>query len=213
MKSLLIKLQQVQNELNATKDCFNTFGKYNYRNAEKLLTYIKPLLYRYNIVMVLKEDIVSMGGENYIKSIATLYDLDSDDKIENTSFAKEDKNAPGMSPSQMSGCSISYSRKYNLGGLFLFDDGVDADSNYGKNHSPNSQIQSEATKTRDRVDYNNMTKEQKILNIKTQINDCSTIDELSALFKKIGKWSENAEIRNFFTKRKNEINQGQDHAF
>ena len=205
MKSLLRKLQQVQNELKASKDCFNRFGKYNYRNAEKLLTYIKPLLYRYNIVMVLKEDIVSMGGENYIKSIATLYDLDSDDKIENTSFAKEDTNAPGMSPSQMSGCSISYSRKYNLGGLFLFDDGIDADSNY----SQNSQTPSEATKTIDRT----MTKEQKILNIKTQINDCSTIAELSALFKKIGKWSENAEIRNFFTKRKNEINQGQDPAF
>ena len=204
MKTLLRKLQQVQNELKATKDCFNKFGKYNYRNAEKLLTDIKPLLDRYNIVMVLKEDIVSMGGQNYIKSIATLYDLDSDDTIENTSFAKEDTNAPGMSPCQMSGCSISYSRKYNLGGLFLFDDGVDADSNYVKNYSPNVQSPSEAP---------NMTKEQKILNIKSQINDCSTINELSALFKKIGKWSENAEIRNFFTKRKNEIIQGQDPAF
>lgn len=213
MKNLLRKLQQVQNELKATKDCFNKFGKYNYRNAEKLLTDIKPLLDKYNMVMVLKEDIVSMGGQNYIKSIATLYDLDSDDTIENTSFAKEDTNAPGMSPSQMSGCSISYSRKYNLGGLFLFDDGVDADSNYSKNYSPNVQSPSEATKTSDRTDYSNMTKEQKILNIKIQINDCSTIDELSALFKKIGKWSENAEIRNFFTKRKNEIIQGQDPAF
>lgn len=199
MKNLLRKLQQVQNELKATKDCFNKFGKYNYRNAEKLLSDIKPLLDKYNIVMVLKEDIVTMGGHNYIKSIATLYDLDSDDSIENTSFAKEDTNAPGMSPSQMSGCSISYSRKYNLGGLFLFDDGVDADSNYSKNYSP-----SEAP---------NMTKEQKILHIKIQINDCSTIDELSALFKKIGKWSENAEIRNFFTKRKNEIIQEKDPAF
>ena len=208
MKNLLRKLQQVQNEFNSKKDCFNKFGKYNYRNAEKLLTDLKPLLDKYNIVMVLKEDIVSMGGQNYIKSIATLYDLDSDETIENTSFAKEDTNAPGMAPSQMSGCSISYSRKYNLGGLFLFDDGVDADSNYSKNYSP-----SEAPKTSDRVDYSNMTKEQKILSIKSQINDCSSMDELSALFKKRGKWSENAEIRNFFTKRKNEIIQGQDPAF
>ena len=97
--------------------------------------------------------------------------------------------------------------------MFLFDDGIDADNNYGKNYSTNVQIPSEAPKTSDRVDYSNMTKEQKILNIKSQINDCSTIDELSALFKKIGKWSENAEIKNFFTKRKNEIIQSQDPAF
>lgn len=197
MKNVLVKLQLVQSELKAGKDCFNSFGKYKYRNAEKLLTEIKPLLDKHKLVLTLQEEVVNMGNHNYIKSIATLYDLESDDTLVNTSFAKEDEKAAGMSASQMSGCSISYSRKYNLGGLFLFDDGVDADSNYtSSDNNPQPQQQK---------DYKSMSKEEKINNIKIQVSTTNTIDGLNTLWGRIGKWTENTEIKQAFTAQKNKL--------
>lgn len=205
MKNVIKKLFTLQQQFNSKKDSYNKFGNYAYRNAEKMLDDLKPLLNSLNLVIVFEETMLET--ENWIQSKIHLIDVDTCEEFTTECVCKVDNDVKGMQAPQTVGAAISYLRKYLLQGLLAVSEGnIDPDCT---NTHGNVQIQSEATKTIDRT----MTKEQKILNIKTQINDCSTIAELSALFKKIGKWSENAEIRNFFTKRKNEINQGQDPAF
>ena len=209
MKNVIKKLFTLQQQFNSKKDSYNQFGKYAYRNAEKMLDDLKPLLNSLNLVIVFEETMLET--ENWIKSTIHLIDIDTCEEFTTECVCKVDNDVKGMQAPQTVGAAISYLRKYLLQGLLAVSEGnIDPDCT---NTHGNVQIPSEAPKTIDRTDYSNMTKEQKILNIKIQINDCSTIDELSALFKKIGKWSENAEIRNFFTKRKNEIIQGQDPAF
>lgn len=209
MKNVIKKLFTLQQQFNSKKDSYNQFGKYAYRNAEKMLDDLKPLLKSLNLVIVFEETMLET--ENWIKSTIHLIDVDTCEEFKTECLCKVDNDVKGMQAPQTVGAAISYLRKYLLQGLLAVSEGnIDPDCT---NTHGNLQTPSEAPKTSDRVDYSNMTKEQKILNIKIQINDCSTIDELSALFKKIGKWSENAEIRNFFTKRKNEIIQEQDPAF
>lgn len=209
MKNIIKKLFTLQQQFNSKKDSYNQFGKYAYRNAEKMLDDLKPLLKSLNLVIVFEETMLET--DNWIKSTIHLIDVDTCEEFTTDCVCKVDNEVKGMQAPQTVGAAISYLRKYLLQGLLAVSEG-NIDPDYTNTHV-NLQSPSEATKTSDRTDYSNMTKEQKILNIKIQVNDCSTIDELSALFKKIGKWSENAEIRNFFTKRKNEIIQGQDPSF
>lgn len=209
MKNLIKKLFTLQQQFNSKKDSYNQFGKYAYRNAEKMLDDLKPLLKSLKLVIVFEETMLET--ENWIKSTIHLIDVETCEEFKTDCVCKVDNDVKGMQAPQTVGAAISYLRKYLLQGLLAVSErNIDPDCT---NTHGNVQSPSETPKTSDRLDYSNMTKEQKILNIKIQINDCSTIDELSALFKKIGKWSENAEIRNFFTKRKNEIIQGQDPAF
>lgn len=197
MKNVIKKLFTLQQQFNSKKDSYNQFGKYAYRNAEKMLDDLKPLLKSLKLVIVFEETMLET--ENWIKSKIHLIDVDTCEEFTTECVCKVDNDVKGMQAPQTVGAAISYLRKYLLQGLLAVSEGnLDPDCT---NTHGNMQSPSEATK------------EQKILNIKSQINECSTIDELSALFKKIGKWSENAEIRNFFTKRKNEIIQGQDTSF
>ena len=43
-KELHAKLVNIQSELKAPKNQFNSFGKYKYRSAEDILEAVKPLL-------------------------------------------------------------------------------------------------------------------------------------------------------------------------
>lgn len=123
MKELL----QIQTKLNAPKNQYNSFGNYNYRNAEDILEAVKPLLSENKCVLKLTDDIVQIGDRYYVKSIAEL--KNSTGEIESTTaFAREELTKKGMDGSQITGSSSSYARKYALGGLFAIDDGKDADS-------------------------------------------------------------------------------------
>lgn len=209
MKNVIKKLFTLQQKFNSKKNSYNQFAKYAYRNAEKMLDDLKPLLNSLNLVIVFEETMLET--ENYIKSTIHLIDVDTCEEFTTDCVCKVDNYVKGMQAPQTVGAAISYLRKYLLQGLLAVSEGnIDPDCT---NTHGNVQSPLEAPKTSYRVDYSKMTKEEKILNIKTQINDCSTVDELSALFKKIGKWTENAEIKNHFTQRKNEINQGQDPVF
>lgn len=142
MKEINEKLRRIQQELVAPKTKFNSFGNYNYRSAEDILLALKPLLNRESLVLTLSDDIVNIGDFNYIKTTAKL--TDGQNEITATGFAREDEHRAGMSESQMTGCASSYARKYALNGLFLIDDGVDADTfdnrtqNNGQNRALNN---------------------------------------------------------------------------
>lgn len=120
------KLQNIQKELKAPKNLYNSFGKYNYRNAEGICEAVKPLLAKYGAALTLSDDIRQVGDRYYIEATALFFD--SEDAIKVKALARESLEKKGMDDSQITGTASSYARKYALNGLFLLDDTKDADT-------------------------------------------------------------------------------------
>lgn len=126
--NLYEKLANIQNELKAPKSQWNDYGKYYYRNCEDVLEAVKPLCLKYRTTLIINDEIERIVDRNYIKAVCTLYDWDSDNKIENYAYAREPIAKKGMDDSQLTGATSTYARKYALNGLFNIDDTKDADS-------------------------------------------------------------------------------------
>lgn len=122
------KLMNIQKELKAPKGQYNSFGKYKYRSCEDILESVKPLLEKYKVTIILTDKLEQIGERYYIRAMAILFDTESDNSIENTSYAREEETKKGMDGSQITGTSSSYARKYALNGLLLIDDTKDADT-------------------------------------------------------------------------------------
>lgn len=120
-------LNYIQSNLKAPKGQYNSFGKYNYRSCEDILEGVKPHLKETKTCLVISDEIVTIGEHNYIKATATLYSADGG-AVANSAFAKEPLEKKGMDPSQITGATSSYARKYALNGLFCIDDTKDADT-------------------------------------------------------------------------------------
>ena len=125
--SIYSALNYIQSNLKAPKGQFNSFGKYHYRSCEDILEGVKPHLKETNTCLVISDEIVTIGEHNYIKATATLYGADGG-AVANSAFAKEPLDKKGMDPSQITGATSSYARKYALNGLFCIDDTKDADT-------------------------------------------------------------------------------------
>jgi hypothetical protein len=117
----------------ATKDKYNSFGKYKYRSCEGILESLKPLLREHEASVILNDEMVEVGGRIYVKATATL--TTKDGEISATAYAREAERKKGMDDAQITGAASSYSRKYALNGLFAIDDTQDADAtnDHGKN--------------------------------------------------------------------------------
>ena len=122
------KLSAIQQTMKAPKNLRNTFGGYNYRNAESILEAFKPYEDEYKVALIVQDDIVLVGDRVYVKATATLYDNESDECISASAFAREAAVKKGMDEAQITGAASSYARKYALNGLLLLDDTKDADS-------------------------------------------------------------------------------------
>lgn len=120
------KLMRIQSDLKAPKDKKNMFGGFNYRSCEAILEAVKPLLKREGMILVISDEIVAVEGRIYIKATATVSDGTSFMKAE--ALAREADTKKGMDPSQVTGATSSYARKYALNGLFCIDDTKDADT-------------------------------------------------------------------------------------
>lgn len=122
------KLMNIQVELKAPKNQYNSFGKYKYRNIEDIQEALKPLLNKYCVALTLSDEIVEVGGRVYVKATARLIDCISDEVIETTAYARESSDKKGMDDAQITGATSSYARKYCVSGLMLLDDTQDVDS-------------------------------------------------------------------------------------
>lgn len=138
------KLSKIQQEMKSPKNLYNSFGKYNYRNAESILESFKPFEDKYNVLMVVYDDVVQVGDRIYIKAIAELLDCESNDSIKVNAYARESIEKKGMDDSQITGATSSYARKYALNGLFLLDDTKDADTDEYKKQEKKGQEDSKA---------------------------------------------------------------------
>lgn len=157
------KLMRIQTEIKAPKNLYNSFGKYKYRNAEGICEAVKPYLAKEKCALTLEDEIVEVGAYSkekaedgnatsekgsrvYVKAIATLRDVETDETISVSAFARESAEKKGMDDSQITGTASSYARKYALNGLFLLDDTKDADTDEyaiqngkGKGKTPEEQ--------------------------------------------------------------------------
>lgn len=153
------KLSAIQQKMKVPKNLRNTFGGYNYRNCETILEEFKKYESEFKVALVLEDDINTYGNHNYVRAVATLVDLESDQRIHASALAREAETKKGMDDSQITGACSSYARKYALNGLFLLDDTKDADTDEAK-------IESEARAKKNKKDKEE-TKAQEEDNRKT----------------------------------------------
>ena len=140
------KLSEIQAELKAPKGQFNSFGKYSYRSAEDILEAVKPICKKYKAVLILSDTIRNMDDRFYVVATAKLMDLEADDEIFVTAYAREAEKKSGMDESQITGSCSSYARKYALNGLFNIDDTKDADTD--EQHKVVSEASKKETKAK-----------------------------------------------------------------
>lgn len=123
------RLLRIQCELKAPKNQRNTYGKYNYRNAEDILEAVKPLCEKHGAVLTITDEIAVIGDRHYVKATATLIAVDAiGDWVSTVAYAREPLERKGMDDAQATGASSSYARKYALNGLFCIDDTKDPDA-------------------------------------------------------------------------------------
>lgn len=127
-KNVAQKLLSIQTNIKAPKNLFNSYGGYNYRNAESILESVKPYLEREGCMLLLVDEILQVSDRFYVKANAHFIDTESGDEIVVSACARESAEKKGMDSSQVTGATSSYARKYALNGLFLLDDTKDADT-------------------------------------------------------------------------------------
>ena len=145
------KLMRIQTQIKAPKNLYNSFGKYNYRNAEGICEAVKPFLEKENVSLILVDDMVAIGNRYYLKATARLLDNENNESIEVSAFAREPEQKKGMDESQITGTASSYARKYALNGLFLLDDTKDADTDEYHNQTAYQQANNKPTVTSEQV--------------------------------------------------------------
>lgn len=154
-EKLKAKLLNMQQELKATKSQYNSFGGYNYRSCEDILEAVKPLLAKYKCILTMEDRVELIGDRYYLKAMAILEDVESEDKIEKWAFAREQVAKKGMDESQITGATSSYARKYALNGLFCIDDNKDADTNEQKRVTNAAEKTEPKTINKEQINYIN----------------------------------------------------------
>lgn len=193
------KLQKVQYEMKAPKNLYNSFGKYNYRNAESIQEAFKPFGEKYELLLVLEDKIeVYQGKEDYtshesykdkatdviinsecryyVRAIATLIDIETKETLSVSALARESIVKKGMDSSQVTGATSSYARKYALNGLFLLDDTKDADTDEYHNQTNNKQQQTNNKQQLNGIHPQKGTKEQLLARL-NELMQQSAIEE------------------------------------
>jgi len=121
----MLTLLAIQTELKCSKDKYNKFGGFSYRNCEDILEAAKPILAKYDALLTLTDDLVQFGDKIFLKATATLK-VDGETYTA-TGFAMIGEKK-GMDAAQQTGSASSYARKYALGALFLLDNEKDPDA-------------------------------------------------------------------------------------
>ncbi len=190
------ELINLQSELKAAKNQYNTFGKYKYRSAEDILEAVKPLLKKYKCHLTISDEMVVLGDRYYVKATATL--TKEGESISTTAYAREEESKKGMDASQITGSTSSYARKYALNGLFCIDDTKDPDhtNTHGKEVKPAPR----AVNPKETVE-----KELKgAIDVLSKCKDVASVDEVVKAYKTL--WT-NQDFKNATAKRRKELNE------
>lgn len=178
------KLIEIQNELKAPKNHYNSFGKYKYRSCEDILEALKPLLKKYECTLTISDTIKDVSGLVFVEAYATI--SDGETEVGATAQAGIDPNKKGMDIAQSFGSSSSYARKYALNGLFLIDDTKDADTQKPPQNA-------------NAVD---------LKQLELKIIATSNIEELTNLYNSNAQYATNKEATELFKRRKKSFTDG-----
>lgn len=182
MKALI----DIQSELKAPKNQFNSFGKYKYRNCEDILEAAKPILLKHGCVLTITDQIKDILGIIFVESTARI--TNGKETIEVTAQAGIDPNRKGMDIAQCFGASSSYARKYALNGLFLIDDTKDSDATNTVTAKSNITVESSSD----------------LIDIQKNLKNCHNSDDLKLLYDSLEP-NEQVSYKALFTKRRLEI--------
>ena len=186
MEALFKALIWIQQNLQAPKSEYNSFGKYNYRS-----------------------DVVEHGGRTFVRS--TLYFFnDKGESISTTAEAEHSATKTGMDSAQITGAASSYARKYCLNGLFAIDDTKDPDSNayMQQTQEPVKKTPTRRTRTTSASAPANTpaAKDPRYQSIQAALSAVKDIDGLIDLYEQHKMEVEgNAEIKAMFSRRKQEL--------
>ncbi|AHK20717.1 recombinase [Yersinia similis] len=174
-KEFYAKLAGIQQVLNAPKNQYNSFGKYNYRSCEDILEGVKPLLK--GLFLSISDEVVMIGARHYVRATARITDGES--MHEATALAREEESKKGMDAAQVTGSTSSYARKYCLNGLLAIDDAKDADTNEHKQQSEQEPTPPQKTKNTPHL----RTADQILADFTSQASNCQYLDELMGIYK------------------------------
>lgn len=197
-KTIYQRLAEIQHKIKVNKSQYNSFGKYKYRNAEDILEAAKPLAFEQNCAVILTDEIVEIGGQNYMKATVTLVATDiteGESKVTVSAYAKEPLDKKGMDASQITGASSSYARKYAMCGLFAIDDGQDNDA---QDNRPRNQAQNGETVY--------PPKKSRIYQIRAKLPTIKDVESMETYRKDLDlKDWEWQRLKPYFTARRKEI--------
>ena len=202
-QELLKSLIHIQQNLNAPKNQYNSFGKFKYRSLEDVLAALKPLLAEQNCGIRFDDAIVEHCGRTFLKTTLTLFN-DNGESITTTAEAEHADQKSGMDAAQISGAASSYARKYALNALFCIDDSpeIDSENYYGGGKSSGGKRTTTTTKTtpkqKPEIDKNER--------IKTAINSTADLNSLLCLYQQHQQEVEaNPEIKGMFSLRRQSL--------
>ena len=207
MEALFKALIWIQQNLQAPKSEYNSFGKYNYRSLESILAALKPLLAQQHCGIRFADDVVEHGGRTFVRS--TLYFFnDKGESISTTAEAEHSATKTGMDSAQITGAASSYARKYCLNGLFAIDDTKDPDSNAYVEQTQEPVKKTPARRTRTTAQPAAPASNPRYAAIEKALSKVTDIDSLLDLYEQHKMEVDNdSSIRDMFSKKKQEIRQ------
>jgi hypothetical protein len=126
MNEIGFLLSKIQNEIKVQKNQWNAFGKYKYRSVEDIQVALKPIMLKYESIVILTDETFELCGIPVVRATAKF--ICPFGEIHVSADAGVDVHQKGMNYAQAFGSSSSYARKYALGGLLLLDDTKDSDT-------------------------------------------------------------------------------------
>jgi len=176
-------LQDIQSRLKAPKNQRNSFGGYNYRSCEDILTALKPLLAEHHSTIVFADTLYELAGRVYVRTEVTLYTPYGE--ISTNAFAREQAVKKGYDEAQITGATSSYARKYALNALFAIDDTRDPDTQDNRNEGalPSKLV--------------------------ARISNAQTVDELGVIWSESATYQADATFKALMSQRKHELQDAQ----
>ena len=204
------ELINIQSELKAPKNQYNSFGKYPYRNAEDILEAVKPLLKKNNCHLTITDEIILIGDRYYVRATAEI--TNGTDKVTASAMAREEESKKGMDSAQLTGATSSYARKYALNGLFCIDDTKDSDYN----NQGDKSDKTEKTEAPKQVSIPAPKEVKQAPNVPPipeevlkEIAEAQTNDDINKLWKKYVNLRVNPDFKPKLTARNDEIKNNQ----
>lgn len=203
---MIKNLPNIQNEMNVQKSRLNKLGGYNYRSCEDILQEAKRVCEKYGCYVMVTDSIEFIEGRFYVKATAKIVETETGSIETCSAFAREEESKKGMDDAQLTGATSSYARKYALCGLFAIDDSIDNDS---LNGIPGNEGKA-ANKKGDKPLSTNQpdNSQSQIAILVGYVNECTTVEQLSSLFKANQAYQSDSTFMNALSKKRAEIEGG-----